>query len=857
MLIPVKRDCLEMDLFKLKETIWNCLDLQKRIKEQALSLDQFPNFLVRLREHKKEKAYGESNSFVRLYFQNLDSNQDLQLSPSLFKLSSSDLDWEEQSSLADIELSLVLSSFPKGLVFLRYCEEQGLQTLIQLIDLDFSNLKIKGIVRDKLLAIRMHVWEHIIHQLLSPCLQEATKVDAITLASENFEDALEGLRDKQRNVLLMRAKGYSLQAIGEQFSFSRERARQLVLKASLKLQDRAKALFLSILREKKSLSAYQLNDVVKSHDYRLVLTYLWQQMRDIIYFKFADKYVLQENLPNDWVEKLKKIQELVVDDYVDYYEQMEFVEELLEREQLSFFDAIDYMGYLLDQGYQNYGNCLVKTHQSYRYLCLEIIRKYFYEGIKLDSDEQNPDIKRLRELVQREYGNVTLSDNNRALTARLTENLVLSGRGRYRLLESIEISSVLLQEIVNYLHRQESSTVYYGELYALFKDRLNGLSNLDNHHALHGVLKAFYPDEFTYKRDYLIKKGELKSTFEERFEAFVLEKGRAVTKKEILEKFVGLTDIRIFNALIRSKNLIQWDYHQFNHRKLVQFSSEELAQFELGLEELLLVGDGYVSERKLYRTLNYILSDAFERLDIVNSHNLFYVTEMIFEGKYRFSRPHIAKLDYPVSQLTFHDLFIAFLSGKERIDYQSIKEVIDRYEWSEVSASASLAEFLNTSYCAVEREQYVLQTLLMASESELGAISAWLSEQVEEKGYLPLFDLPSMEKLPNLSFEWNGFLLQSIIEHYGLPFRVLEPAQPDRRYRKGVIVSYTGGYESYEDLVISEWKKDMVSAMSEEDFLDYLKRKKLVSFNQIPKKLQDTKKFSFKNGFYYLATNAC
>lgn len=83
--------------------------------------------------------------------------------------------------------------------------------------------------------------------------------------------------------------------------------------------------------------------------------------------------------------------------------------------------------------------------------------KEFPNGIKLYESE---DLDTLRNLVKKRYGNLGIPDNNRAFTSRLTEYLVLCGRGMFTAVENINIEIETIEKIKKFIDERKESVVF-------------------------------------------------------------------------------------------------------------------------------------------------------------------------------------------------------------------------------------------------------------------------------------------------------------------------------------------------------------------------------------------------------------
>ena len=114
--------------------------------------------------------------------------------------------------------------------------------------------------------------------------------------------------------------------------------------------------------------------------------------------------------------------------------------------------------------------------------------------------------------------------------------------------DNIRIDANLLRKIKLYIDKNEMSTLYMSDIYENFKEELNEISNVDTKHYLHGVLRYFYEEYYSFTRDTLYK-GEKKVTSREMLEQYVRDKNRIVTKQELKEHFKGWNRYNVSMAI--------------------------------------------------------------------------------------------------------------------------------------------------------------------------------------------------------------------------------------------------------------------------------------------------------------------
>ncbi len=758
------------------------------------------------------------------------------------------------SQIEDIDRSQLLSSIsvkeafenvPRSSAFLRFCREYGIENLFDLEQIDFSLIHVKGLGPSTILKIK-EVFENKREAVLSgeimiPKLQKTVY--------EWFDEVFSSFKERDLGCLLARSQGWTLQATGDLFGITRERVRQITAKAVRMLQAPCKAIVHTLAENRQFITTADIKAKFNEQNQIDVISFVLKNSEFVVYFSFADKYVLSIVVPENWERRLSKIAVEIIGDSINYYDSLDVIDEQLSHYGVSFLDSMDYFGYLLENRYKALGDFVVKKAQAYRNICLSVIRRHFPNGIKLDMYEDNVDMAKLRSIVRKEFGDVKLPDNNRALMARVTPALILCGRGRYISPENSDFDISIIEQIVDYINGRSETSLYYSEIFTAFSGVLLAQTGIDNFNYLHGVLKYLYPDDFTFERDLMVKKGMKREDFDTRLEQLIKDHHRPVSRTEIQDRILGVTDIRITNSLIRIPKLIQWDYNEFNHIDNLCLNPEDIEKISTILCELTGEQKGYCSENKLFDVVSNKMPEFISRNAIQNSHNLFYIISYLFRNKYRFSRPHIASEEFPNIELTNANIAKVFTQQSERLFYPDLVEMGRRAGWS----SGTLTMVINAvenDYCKVGLNDYILRKSFHIDVAAQEKISQAVSDLLSESGYYGIFAIYNYDTFPSVPYEWNEFLLQTVLEEYDLGFKILEPNTKDRRFKRGIIVSKSCECNSFEDFVIEQMKSDSVKTILEADFSSYLRRKGLVLTTSIPQEFYGGDGVRFENGSF-------
>ena len=71
-----------------------------------------------------------------------------------------------------------------------------------------------------------------------------------------------------------------------------------------------------------------------------------------------------------------------------------------------------------------------------------------------------------------------------------------------------------------------------------------------------------------------------------------------MSKEELKEEFVGISDAVLANAYLTNPNLILWDFGQFIHSSVLNISKDDYINIRSIIQQN--IGDGFITSRKLF-----------------------------------------------------------------------------------------------------------------------------------------------------------------------------------------------------------------------------------------------------------------
>ena len=714
-----------------------------------------------------------------------------------------------------------------GKVFIKFCLENNLETLWDLRNFKFDSSEIKGMSSLGIAGC---------HKLYKEIMQKVINGDFIqeeTVPQELFLKRWNMLDDRNKDIVIRFSYGETLQSIGDIHNLTRERIRQIVIKTQRVLRRYTHKISAKLFNE--SNGVFSKDDITHLFEDVDIANVCFNILAESSYYiPFLGK--IYNDLPNDWEKSLKEIMDEIVGVGVNFYDNLELIEDKLQKKGLTSLDFSDFLSFLVSRGYKLYGDFVARSNQAYSLICYDVVKKHFPFGIKLDSDPENSDMMQLREIVKNRYGNYELPSNNRAITARITPLLILCERGKYCIFETVDYSTQLMDDIVDYINASPEDSLYYSEVFNAFQGRLLMETNIDNYNFLHGILKYLYPDDFKYDRDMVIKIGRQKTSLENRISELICLSGGPISKEYIQKQIPYANDMRLFNAIPRDKDIIQWDYNQFNHMNNISCTDEDRVILKQILLEITEKNQGYCSERTLFEAMKEKYQEFLERNKMTDGFNLFYVICRLFAPEFRFSRPHITSPRFPDIELTNLNVTKFFIGDRDIFSYDDLVS-ISKICGGSHSFLPLVSRALEEEYIRLNENEYIKKMKLSLSEDVLALIDDAITGNMGESEYVALFAAFNFNTYPNIGYPWNEFILHSVINHYSLNYKILEPRTTDRRYKRGIIVKKTNPCSTYEELVIEQMKLDGITSIHQKEFATYLRNKSLLLTENIPQEL--------------------
>jgi len=651
-------------------------------------------------------------------------------------------------------------------------------------------------------------------------LLQIDNIDQEMQKNNKFEISMRNNLSNGLNTLKLNRKYYNiykkritlnqtLEKIGKEENLTRERIRQITNKINKKFIYYFTRNFVPYLREKykneillddSDLKQYFYND----EDFLIAKKLLMENnFSNIYYFKEIDKYLILLNKDlSDIKKKLNLIIEENLPEIFMFYDYWLDVVNLLEENEISFINESDFKKYLKSLKYKEYNDWIIKGKLGLRKLYNIILEKYFTKGLCLDGKG----IINIRNIAKSEFGIEHLPKNDRAIVSPICDENVLCGKNTYISIKNVDISIELLEDIRKFIEDSSINSVPIEYIFTKYKNELNKNSSIDNKYFLYGVLRHYYSKEFNFRRAAFIekeKKGNIRT--HKILENYLLEKNRIVSREEIKNE-LKWTDISISSAILLNRKILLWEHGKVIHVSLIKISDNAVNFLRKILDETMINNNDYVNAGFLYKKIKFQSNDFIRKNKIQNSFSFFSILEYIFKTKYYFRRPHILNYD-PGKGFTTLDLFYGFIKEKPKFSYCQMNNHFNKLGFSDGSILGFFYK-VSKKLSQISIDEYILKDNLKINDETIEEIRNKVDKKFKDKKYLSLLGFMDFGDFPDIGFEWNPYLLKSVIIKYIKDYRAIEKGLKNQRCSYMTLVKNNSCIKNIVDLILFILKEE-------------------------------------------------
>ncbi len=557
-----------------------------------------------------------------------------------------------------------------------------------------------------------------------------------------LKNSLSVLNDTQIQILIDRKNKITLQKIGERLGVTRERARQIEHKASLRLMATDEVSKIeSIIKSLENLiflSEYEIYEMFKDVTwvFKIIFKKNWNGNFGLYIF---DKYKFGNIYTN-----LKDSYAIEEEDYLN-----------LDNQEKT----------IISKKFIKIGKHFFKKNPFIPEKYKIIIEKYYDEGLHIYDDEV---LSKFKEYYKYEFENDEMNDtSNRAFSGRVTqvEGLVVVDRGYYRL-DDYHISDILIEKIKNDVN--SSKCLLISSLYSLNKIELNKAA-ITNRFQLHGVLKK-YLKEYHLTRDMISISSEHLISTDEILDNYF--RNRKLVKLDDMKKQIpGLTDIILSMYLANHTEYISLDFRVVIHRSSLILSNTDCINIERKISRVL-EKRGYITADALYQEIiGFEYLHILEQNNIKNKKYLYNFIEHFYNSTFKFVNYIITSKNQ--ESIKIDDLILNYIKSFDRITIKKIMEYLDINYIIINNKQKLLNQVYEIGYLRINDELLVHEKLLNIPSDVIQKIENMLiqsminskisTKQINDYSYFPKFSIP-----------WNKHLLGHIIMFFSQRIMVIQ-----------------------------------------------------------------------------------
>lgn len=569
--------------------------------------------------------------------------------------------------------------------------------------------------------------------------------------SELFK-ILYGKSNNIQEVIRNRAAGDTLGMIGDKMGITRERVRQIELKAKriFNFWQNQNRVLSKISAERNGdtvLSSLELSDYFGDRYAEMAFLLRNSESATYYYDSQLDVFVLGD-------ESISTSIEHIIDALPDAFDERKYDSIINEAEKEQGIPRELLEKAICDE-FQKDGATWHRTHLSLTAIYTEILEKYYPDGIDIYSENE---LQVFRYIASEEFGCTNLPNNNRAISARLSEIGILCGRGKYRTKKKAYISKELASKIHQYIAESPAVIFMTNTLYSVFEEELLQFG-IDNKYYLQGVLRELYGSEFVFRRDYISKDESVTSLYVEIIQ-YIKRYSHPITKNDIKNAFPGVTEIVISFATsdISIINL----FGSYIHRDKLNLSDSDKMYFEGVLHRFISNNGAVIHYKNIYDFIEHDNSDLLRKIYVNFPTNLFSVLESLFKDKYQFKRPFIADIDTDIGnpEEQLRDL----VANSETIEISDIIAFAKENNYA-IYSILELINSFNETHLLISRD--TLATLEYIGINENIAKEVLSALQGEIVDTVLVTSLECIYKLPKLNVPWTEWLVYAVVNRYG------------------------------------------------------------------------------------------
>lgn len=594
--------------------------------------------------------------------------------------------------------------------------------------------------------------------------------------AEDLNEELDKILNRNRvfDVLHSRAKGETLDSIGSRYGITRERARQIEIRPR-ELVERW------MDKRSSQLIAIFGGDIIANN--KKAKEYFgedkWQILKYCAGTKESQKFSSWSYIPElDTICYSKTINENLDDilqSCADKNKSIDYTISKLKESGINITNEKILNKVCNSRKIHIYDGDLYPNKLNVGKGIIAAVTTEFKDGINISDKEQ---MKKFAEYMNEKYGLSVKPD--RALTARIQDILVMSGKATYKSPDYIYPSKALDTAIKNYVESISDDRINYKTVFNEIDKDLMKECGITTFQGLHGYIKKNEKRIGVISlRYYVCKAGvtALKSKdFFEKFYNWLKDLGRPAGLDEILDNFDGWNDMYPKYAMLYYPQIVQWGQGTYMNMDVFNIPEDIIEKARKVLIENM--------NNKIHYTNSYILTAQLKNKvpDFINnplvkneSHVFNLAKYYLYDDKILFTKPHIVSKDAIGGKefFTTEDFIYLIIGKKNQIcKPELMKEVLRCYGQKNSSLCLGVQHILK-DFIRIDTDQYFKKSAIKISNDDINKIDEFIEKHMANDMYIVPDKLCDFSELPKLQFRWNSWALCSVIEMFSKKYKTL------------------------------------------------------------------------------------
>lgn len=243
------------------------------------------------------------------------------------------------------------------------------------------------------------------------------------------------------------------------------------------------------------------------------------------------------------------------------------------------------------------------------------------------------------------------------------------------------------------------------------------------------------------------------------------------------------------------------------------------------------------------------MPDFLNRNGMKQAFNLFYILKALFDDKYRFSRPHIVSSEFGENEISSINIAVYLMGGRDNVNYSKLVEIASEHMWSS-SAIGMVSRAFEEEYVRINEDDYKLKSQFVVPQESLNKLEDIICNHMNAMGHIAFFAITDYKDFPDIGYEWNEFILETILRTYDLGVKILEPVMTDRRYLRGIIVPASIVQNDFVSYVAYVMKSKGINIISRDKFVIFLRNNNLLLTANIPQDFYMDGAVKYVNGSF-------